>query len=415
MGDINNKPVSMMNEIRFISISCYKKGFPSPNLNYRIKNNVIQGKSLEFAIIMNYSLRMMKKALIFIVFFTITTAIFAQVREDILVHVLPVTGTPEQANFFKENFEMEITGGGYTITQNPADADYLFQLNVRPNMIVYEDGAEEQAPADEGLFLLHLTLIRAEDSTDIVSFSFPFTELNEMYDFNLKLVYEAMANVPITRLGDIEIIDESDAWRNKWIYLRASGDFIISVYELRSRVPIYNNSKPDDPPVEILNNQIGTFPGITVGLELQFLNFMSIEAAFVARFGEPYNDAAFIPGLQLQLKFPIKLAKHYMLEPYIAGGANANTSDAAWEFPRWDAGGGFQFGIKAGDRGALVIDASYMYSFTPVAMKNPKGDSYNPDRIEYTRHVISIGIGYKIGFFDRPRKTVEDKDEEEEE
>ncbi|MDR3020726.1 MAG: hypothetical protein LBU66_07470, partial [Treponema sp.] len=138
---------------------------------------------------------MMRKALVFIGLLSVTTAIFAQTREDIQVHVLPVTGTPEQAAFFRDNFEMEIKGAGYTTTYIATEADYLFQLEVKPNMISYDDGTQEQAPAEEGQFLLHLTLIRNEDRTEMVAFSFPFTQLEEMYDFNLKLVYEAMANV----------------------------------------------------------------------------------------------------------------------------------------------------------------------------------------------------------------------------
>jgi hypothetical protein len=43
-------------------------------------------------------------------------------------------------------------------------------------------------------------------------------------------------------------------------------------------------------------------------------------------------------------------------------------------------------------------------------MKNQLGDGWSPEVINYTRNVISIGIGYKIGLFDRPPRKEKSND-----
>jgi hypothetical protein len=342
---------------------------------------------------------MIKKTIFFLGLLAVTASVFAQVREDTLIHVQNVMAArPDHAIYFKENFEMEIAGAGYTITDNVSEADYIIQLEVRPNLITYDDGTTGAPDPEESQYLLHLTLLRAEDREEVVAFMFPFTELEEMYQFNLFLVYEAMANVPITRLADIEIAPDDDRWRNKWIYLRTSIDFVITAYMLENKIRL-ESMADDEMPREINNHSIGTFVGATIGLEFQFLNWMSLETSLMARFSDPENTASFLPGLGLKLKFPLKPSNHFKLSPYIMGSAAAPTGGNYYRFPQWSIGGGFQFGAKGGSMGAFFIDANYLYSLGNVIMKH---EGYIPDRVTYTsRNVISIGLGYKIGFIDR--------------
>ena len=343
---------------------------------------------------------MKKKILCFLALIIVTMPLFTQVREDTLIFVPPVTGgRSDQAAFFKENFDMEITGAGYTITNSASEADYTMQLEIRPNIIFYDDGTQDFAPPGEPQFLLRLTLIRNDDNAEMVAFDFPFTALEEMYDFNLMLVYEAMANVPITRLGDVEFADESQRWRNKWLYIRFSIDYpVISAYMLKEPSYIVHDADGTTRP---LDNSIGVFVGATVGLELQFLYWMSAEANFILRFSDPNSENTFVPGLGLQLKFPLKPSRHFMLEPYLMGNVVANTAPGNYhEFPMFAVGGGLQFGVKGGNMGAFFIDANYLYSIGDVVMKNNR-PGWSPDRIVYSRTIISIGLGYKIGFFDR--------------
>jgi hypothetical protein len=258
---------------------------------------------------------------------------------------------------------------------------------------------------------LRVTLIRNEDDYEMLSFSFLFTELDEMYDYNLYLLYQAMANVPLTKLGDIEIVEESDRWRNKWLYLRGNIDYVVSTHMIIPNLDVHSDFRyriydPDNPTDnQWMDNVFGTGLGFTAGLELQFLYWMSAEVDFIFRFGDPENAFVFIPGIGLQLKFPLKPARHFMLEPYIMGAAQMNTSSEYKFFPRYAAGGGMQFGAKGGEMGAFFVDANILYSLADVVMPNPRAsDNWLPPEIRYTRIVVSVGIGYKVGFLDRPRR-----------
>jgi hypothetical protein len=349
----------------------------------------------------------MKKASGLLFFMIIVAPIFAQTRDDILIHIpMPLATNPAHASFFKENFDQETAAAGYALTENINEADYILRLEVRPNLIIYEDGYEEPAPPDEPQFLLQVTLIQREDNVEMVAFSFPFTEVDEMYEFNLFLLYQAMATVPLTRLGDV--IPEGDLWRNKWLYIRTSLDFPITVHAIRDVRWIHfvdpSTGQRDETvrPVP-LNHEVEYNGGLTVGFELQFLHFMSAELCLTVRFGDPISNA-FIPGLGIQWKFPIKPAVHFMLEPYLMGQVQMHTLPNH-TIPPLSVGGGFQFGVRGGDMGAFFIDANFMYTlgvlYTPPPTRFDSGYR-DPSQIPWNRWVISFGIGYKIGFFDRP-------------
>ena len=345
----------------------------------------------------------MKKILGLLVFIIIISPLFSQTREDILVHVAPVIATrPDHALFFKENFDAETAAAGYALTENIDAADYIIRLEVRPNFVIYDDGFEEPAPPDEPQFLLYVTLVQSEDNVEMVAFAFPFTELDEMYEFNLFLLYQAMANVPITRLGSIGMQD--DLWRHKWLYIRASLDFPISVHALRDvRWVYYTNNGVRDETVRPfpLHHRVDYNGGVTLGLELQFLNWMSTELDFLIRFGDPLGNT-FVPGLGLQVKFPIKPERHYMLEPYLMGQVQMGTVTGS-HIPPLSVGGGMQFGVRAGPMGALFVDANFLYTLGTIWTPSPyAGINFDdPSRIPWNRWIISFGIGYKIGFIDR--------------
>ena len=346
----------------------------------------------------------MKNLLILHILLIMAMPVFAQTREDTAIYIPPVSSArPDQAAFFKENFDMETLAAGYALADSANDADFTLRLEVGPNMVTYEDGFEEQAPPDEPQYILRVTLVRNEDDYEMVSFTYPFTELDEMYDFNLYLLYQAMANVPITKIGDE--VKVTDRWRNKWLYIRASFDYPVITNHILKPDPEHDRYifKPGNEAIEnqMLDNVFGLGLGATIGLELQFLNWMSAEAYFMFRFGDPQNKSAFIPGLGLQLKFPIKPATHFMLEPYATAVSQINTA-ANVDFPIIAVGGGVQFGVRGGEIGAFFIDGNFLYSLGDLVMPNPReNDGWMPSKIHYKRMVVSVGIGYKIGFIDR--------------
>ena len=97
-----------------------------------------------------------------------------------------------------------------------------------------------------------------------------------------------------------------------------------------------------------------------------------------------------------------------MLIPYGAFSLPLNVSPTFSEFPLFAVGAGVQFCAKAGKSGAFFVDINYLFSFSDAVMHNPYlkyppslQHFPEPRVIHYSRSVIGIGIGYKIGILDR--------------
>jgi hypothetical protein len=270
---------------------------------------------------------------------------------------------------------------------------------------VYDDGTEEPAPPDEKQYILEIHLIRNEDNAEIVAFSFPFDNTEEMYDYNLYLLYEAMANVPFTKDGFV--LPEKDRWRNQWIYFRASFDYPINFYGLKEPAMLIDKEPdPNDPSKWLilpLDNRIAPYPAASVGLELHYLHWMSTEFGFTLSFSDPLSQT-FVPIIQIEQKFVVKPSKHFMLEPYAVVSFPMNTSPDVEKFPMFGLGGGVQFGVKGGDTGGFFADVNFVMFMGEVQMRNSNNVYNEPDHIIYSPHyTVGFSFGYKFGFYDRPQ------------
>jgi len=349
---------------------------------------------------------------------------FAQTRQDIRLYIPPIVAfRSDHAVFFMNNFAMEAVGGGYTLANNTSNADYILKLEVKPNTILYDDGVVELAPPGEKQFSLQVSLFRNEDNAEIVSFSYLFTELDEVKGNIFSIFYETMANVPtsdeyivlepevvevvrveevvkveeVVRVEEVVIVEEvikevvipeSDAWRNKWLYFRTSADFPLTYYQ----------AKTDGYP---RSDKVIIVPGLTMGVEWQFLDWMSAELDLELRFADALAYT-FIPGVGFQLKFPFKPYNNFMLEPYLAASSALNYASHSVFFPRLGLGGGFQFGVKTGSSGALFLDVNFIYSIEETRTKNTTYANYpSSAELHWNRFVVGMSIGYKIGFWDR--------------
>jgi len=145
--------------------------------------------------------------------FAAAAAASAQTREDVRIFIPPVAANEEQARFFHENFTLEISTAGYTVTNNENDAHYIIQLTVMPNTIISPDGTEEPAPPDAHQNILMISLVRNSDAVEVVSLFHRFTDLEEMYHYNLYLhhIYQAI-NVP-DNLADEKLEADDPAGR----------------------------------------------------------------------------------------------------------------------------------------------------------------------------------------------------------
>lgn len=352
----------------------------------------------------------MKKSLLMFILLGLACFSYAQTREDILISVpMPTGGQTDEQQFFKEQFEMETTAAGYTITDNQGKSDYLIKLEIAANMVEYEDGTTDLPPPDEPQKKVTLRLVDNHDNHEIVMFEFPFDMKEEMYDWNLFLLYQAMANVPMTKLTSVV---DTNHWRNKWLYLRASFDYpSLTFYAFKSDPgdsmsgAIYNN-KTNPWTYAPLEHQIKPLFAGTIGLELQFLNWMSAEADIQLCFGDPMNNS-FTPSVGFQVKFPLKPSKHFMLEPYGTATFPMLTDPKnVVSFPTVGVGGGFQFGVKGGEMGAFFLDVNYIWYIGDVTTKNTDTHFPLPEHLNWHRFVVGFALGYKIGFFNRNKDEV---------
>jgi hypothetical protein len=318
-------------------------------------------------------------------------ALSAQSRNDVTVYLAPATGgTDEQQAFFNENFKMEMIGANYTIAEDRRSADYSIDLNITQEV---EDGAD--GTAESIINILSISLIDNKDGREILRFSWAYERLEDMYEWNLHLIYQAMANVPLTKLT---FVPSTDHWRNKWLYAAIYGG-------LNLNFGFYDSGNE-----AAFQNRDYTFymgPLFGLGIEFQFLDFMSAEFDIT---GSPYDiDAehgALIFGMPLLLKFPLKPSQHFMLEPY--GGIQFNTSSQGSLIPpliSWM--GGFQYGIKAGERGVIVLDIRMVGDIGPTNLYPPAKAPHNSSNTSPKTYEgidcfqLQILVGFKVGFYNR--------------
>jgi hypothetical protein len=338
--------------------------------------------------------------------------LFSQSRDDVRVYVSPVTGgLPEQQEFFAENFRMELTGANYAVVENQGDSDYTMNLSITQDVEESYEDEDGNMTAERVVNVLSVSLLSTEDGREIIQLSWGFETLEEMYDWNLLLIYQVMANVPLTKIIEAEALPdttrvdtppaEPDHWRDKWLYLRASFDYPITFYAINPETSkIYTGAAQpsNQAPVQ---HKVRPFPGATVGLEFQFLSWASIEGGLQINFGDPIADGI-VPILSAALKIPLKPSQHFMIEPYGIVAFPLVTVDHIYEFPKMGAGGGIQFGVKGGKNGAFFAEANYIYYLGDVIAANAEDSTRPyPARLKWNRFVVDIGIGYKIGFINR--------------
>jgi len=339
---------------------------------------------------------MIKRAL----FFTVLSLLAASSFADIHHRYIFIEGSASRADhyeFFMKNFVLEANGAGYTVTQNKKDAAHTLYFNVGP------------APRPNNYqYVVKISLFRNEDGFEVTTIDFFYNYIDEVYEYVRTLFQNATLYIPLYTTEELNAAQgRFDNWKNKWIYLRASFDYPITFYLLKSDglmggAGLYN---PTTNLVSPIDHKIIAMPGATVGAEFQFLNFMSLELNFQLSMGDTRDNLFINMAAGLELKFPIKF-DNIALAPYGAFIYPLNVSPIFSEFPLFAFGGGVQICARAGRNGALFIDVNYTFSLSDAVMHNPYLSLENqlfpePPVIHYNRSVIGIGIGYKFGFFDR--------------
>ena len=372
------------------------------------------GQNVEFLPIINYNLNYnMKKLLLLLVFITFAVSSFAMDLPNRSIFIEGTAAQSAQRTFFMTNFRMEASALGFNLAATRAEAGYIFKYDVQP----FSDAGD---PSIKNIILI--TLIDNEFDAEMVSFGWPFGELEDMYEFNQFVFFRAVVLIPgiseeeLTRLAEAAQgagrAASDDRWRNKWIYLRTSLDYPVTFYALQSTGLVGGQAVYEglyDAPGHLipLDHIVVPRPGVTIGAEVQFLNYMSLGLNFQVNMGDAQTKYADFIGMAVgaELQIPLKFFKGLILDPYLAFTYPINTSDVFSEFPPFIVGGGLQVGVKGGNSGIIFFDANFMTSLTDVKMKNQYGDlAPNPSNVHYKRFVFGVGAGYKHGFLDRGGK-----------
>jgi hypothetical protein len=366
---------------------------------------------------------MKKKALFFIIFLPLAAASFTQEMSNRFIFIEGTATNRDHLDYFQKNFAMEATGAGYVATEKKSDAAHTLRFKVSPD------------PDVPGEFVINISVIKNDTNAELVNFDFYFADIAVMDTFNRTLFLNATVNIPLPIVTE-EFLDsiqkDNDGWRNKWIYLRASFDYPITLYELQpdglvGGIGLYTGEFDDPTLVTPIEHKIVAMPGATVGVEVQPLSFLSFEVNFQVSLGDTRDNSFINMAAAAELKFPIKFnnkLRNVFFAPYGTFYYPINYSPVFTKigengepdrgFPMFAVGGGLQFCSNGGKYGAFFVDVKFLFSPAigelpnETYMKNPYLDfpqegqfAPNPSEIHYSRMYIGIGIGYKFGFIDR--------------
>ncbi|MDR0322641.1 MAG: hypothetical protein LBI28_14195 [Treponema sp.] len=347
----------------------------------------------------------MKKLLVFLLFFVLTVSSFADEPPNDYLYIEGNAIKADQLEFFKTNFGIEAVGAGYIVAETRAQAAYTFRFNIVLNMVTDDNGVSRPAQPGESQYAMRISLIDNTAQEELLFFFFYFTELEEAYEYTQFLFQRATLYIPpSSRTGGILAIDTS--WQNKWLYLRLSFDYPIKAYMLQPTGLVGGQAVyegPFDNPGDLtpLDNIILPQLGLTAGIEVQFLNFMSIELNFQATRGDPIESNFINMAAGAELKFNIK-TQYIMIQPYAAFVYPLIQSSSFSETPLFLLGGGVEVSVRGGKLGAFFVNVNYMFTLTDSVLYNTYGPlAPEPPVIHYQHFVIGLGIGYKFGFFNR--------------
>ena len=304
----------------------------------------------------------------------------AQSLEDRIIYVPPVRGQGagnSDAEWFTGMAEMEIPARGFSLGESARESQYTLDGSLGP----YPGGRGER------LFALHLALINNKTRSPIVEQDLIYSSRQEAAEWYSVILFTMLANIPLPGVimpesgefasGAPSVKDR--AWQNKRLYIGASLEWDHRRY---------------------IHGDASSFKdglGGRVFAELQLLNFVSLEAGAQAARDEPRHNREVFKVYSLEgyasLKGVIKALANCIFEPYAGVSVNFPFSTEI-DIPSLSWAAGLQFGVKAGP-GCIITDVNYSRDFGRASIK--------AINFSFDRQMINVGLGYKIGFFDRKR------------
>jgi len=297
---------------------------------------------------------------------------------------------------FKYALTVEAKAAGYDVSDNLSAAKYSIKFTV-----------EYDKTEDKSKFVV--SLLKVVDLSVIVTMEYFFADEEEMMLYAQLVFFLLISNLPEDVSGGAP---EDNSWRDKWLYLNVSFNYSMMFLGLKSD-GLTGGIGMTNPAGHIapLDNKFAIMSGLGLGLEFQFLDFMSIEPHAQISVDEIVKSNYIFTALfSVELKFPLKFFKYVVIEPYGVAAYPMRfptESDVFALYPQFMFGAGLQIAMKAGNSGALFVDVSYMFfNLGDTYMKNQfataPNDLYpNPPVIRYDNYVLGFRVGYKFGFINR--------------
>jgi hypothetical protein len=342
--------------------------------------------------------QMTKKITCFLIIFLFSlTFLYAAGPKKLALH-LQGNGSQNLVEGFKFALTIEANAAGFQVIDSYNAANYQIKYSIEFDRM-------------EQKFKFTVSLIKIMDSSEVITMEYFFADEEEMLLYSQLIFYMLMANLPEEETGSVY---EDDTWRNKWLYLNTSFDYSLMFLILEGKgliggAGIYHElSDRTVDRVAPLDNMIVPTMGAGLGLEFQFLNFMSIEPhAHISLEEVVYDNLVYNVLFSVELKFPLKIFSSIVIEPYGLAAypiSFPQGEDIFKGIPTYLFGGGIQAAVKAGKNGALFFDVSYLY-IGEIGMINRFDKLYpKPDTIFYDYSVLKFSVGYKFGFFNRKTK-----------
>jgi len=358
-----------------------------------------------------------KTTCVLLLFFCSFSAIYAANSRNITL-IIQGTGQKAFVDGFKEALTIEAKAAGYEITENQNEAKYSIKFTV-----------EFDQSQQRSKFVV--SLVKLSDSTEIISMEYLFADEEEMLLYSQLVFFMLVANLPDNEVVVSEPVNNN--WRNKWLYISPYYNYSLMFLELKGDgliggIGIYHTvdgtDSTDNGNVDRIapldNKIIPMILGAGLGIEFQFLDFMSIELGGQISLEEVVLKHKMLNILgSAKLKFPLKFLRNVVFSPYgvvgvpifrIPTGLEVFDNYSSQEtkiggFDSYSFGGGIQIAVKSGNDGALFFDVSYMLC-GDSGIKNQFGELYpNPTTIHYKHSNLSFCVGYKFGLFNRKSKS----------
>jgi hypothetical protein len=334
------------------------------------------------------------------VFFFTVCFLAAQERGDTGLYISPTTGgTPEAKKFFDDNIAMEIAAANYKIVYTPKEASYFINLKVSD---------EEDPDTGETYHYFTITVVRASDNFQVIEFSWEYLELDEMYQWNLYIVYNALANVSLRGAPEAPAAPPR---RDPVLHLGVRAGPAFSGYFLQAS-PGYATSLSLSVSGEAgLTTELRLFPFL--GIQMEALATYDVFSAMKVTTQDGRQEISSDKFTTMSFLFPFMIKAPLVFEKFdlsfyagsyfalfpLAGEKNDGTGGSP-HF-RIDPPLGIITGLELGfplGPGALFTDIRYSKDFGMTAAQDGSGPWYLRDR-------IILGFGYKFGFFERKSRS----------